>query len=206
MSRENGHKANGDGLVDLENELSDDEYNNRRRLKAINDARERVSEIALDVERALMMREVDRYRASWAIHAAVKMFIRETQWVLANHPEGEKHYYEKPIGEMTLPRDDAQLVEPIPSTTVDDGVVKFYGLYSILECPREIEVGWTEVEHSHVHGRETTTKQDTMTVPMNISMHAYDVLVNLLGESDLNLTWDGGRSLGSVTPDIGDDL
>jgi len=171
------------------------EYNQRRRIRAIHDARERVMQ---QRRRALDLRahnQVSERQYHDIIREAVESFVLEIEELLkryrddpaltmdanANSREASWYLEKAPLGTMTLPPGDRE--------------VGFNGLQAVLDAPNPIVCEWDETADapagfaSHPMG-ETETRRRKVQVSEDILVNAVRIGMEFLSEVGLDLKVD----------------
>lgn len=157
-----------------------EEYSQRRRLKRIHDARERVIEKRWDAVRGLHTGELTEYGAKSLIRYAVEDYIMEAERPLRSlskpdsNDEDDRDYWDGvQLGQQTAP---------------GLGIVdNFEGLQSILDAPDPLVYEYTTTEQTIDYRVEETTKTVTIQIDPEILMAAYRHVNDALGDYGLDI-------------------
>lgn len=186
-------------------EVSDRQYTKRRRHKAINDARERVSEVVLDIEERRLSGQMEEWEARRATRRAVEMFVNEILWLLQTHPEGQGYLSKEQLGVMQLPRpagaDQGWFTSDVSDLATDFPYIQFTGLQSLLHAPETISGTWETTTTSPISGTDHSQEQVEQFIPREISMRAFQICSEFLGKADFGIDFDDERPLVKVTPE-----
>jgi len=185
------------------------EYNQRRRIRAIHDARERVLE---QRRRALDLRahnQISKRQYHDILREATESFILEIEQLLRRYKNDpaltldsdidgrEPSWYlqEAPLGSMTLPSGDQKL--------------GFTGLQDVLDAPNPIVCEWEEKAdapagfETHPMG-DTETQHRKVQIPEDVLLNAARFAMEFLSQVGLDLEVDEDR--GDHGFDYGDAL
>jgi hypothetical protein len=179
--------------VDFEEVDDPAEYNQRRRIRAIHDARERVMQ---QRRRALDLRarnQVSKRQYHDIIRESVESFVLEIEELLKRYRDdpaltldaksrAASWYLERAsLGTMTLPPGGRE--------------IEFQGLQSILDAPNPIVCEWEEAREAplgfegHPLG-ETETQRQKVQVPEDVLMNAVRTGMEFLSQIGLDLRVD----------------
>jgi hypothetical protein len=168
------------------------EYNQRRRIRAIHDARERILE---QRRRALDLRahnQISKRQYHDILREATESFILEIEQLLKrykNNPaltldsgidDREPAWYleQAPLGAMTLPPGDRE--------------IEFAGLQAVLDAPNPIVCEWKEKKEppmgfsSHPKG-ETETQRRNVQISEDVLLNAVRIGMEFLSQVGLDL-------------------
>lgn len=175
-----------DGLADIDQgiDVSNKEYTERRRHKAINDARDQVRKSKLRIFEALAEGDIGRTRASLAARQTVEVLIHEIMPLLKEH--GEEYLEEREIGTMRLDIPSEATAGSFQSglehAKTEFPAVTFRGLQSIIEAP-DFVVGRYVIQHRDpIHGTRTTAQTVREPIPKSIINTAHNVTSEFLDE------------------------
>lgn len=175
-----GHRQSDLAVMDAQ------EYKQKRRLKRILDAHDKVEERREMAKLSLANGNIDKNGVNMAILGAVQEFIRECFNLLRAHAEetdGRDRYWqgdpEAPLGRVEMKRDE------------NDPII-FVGLKDILRAQDVYQESW-QVRKSRRHaGPELESESATHTVPERVSMRAFLLAKSFLAEErDMDLSFDG---------------
>lgn len=178
------------------------EYNQRRRLKAIGDARHQAREMYTAVEAGIS----DFDTPQVAVFAAVKAYALELEWLIAKH--GDEKYAHTELGEVVVPvPDELQAMADrhtqggrlVGSADVDAYRLEVVGLLSapsspgvaFIDLPQEVHHEWT----AHVDPRHEKpghkTFRNSAAIPVDVSYAAMRLCNRFLEESGLDAKIEG---------------
>lgn len=196
-------------IFDSSLEVPDRQYTKRRRHKSINDARDRVPETVLEVEKLLIENQIHPTQGHRALQRAIEVFSGELFWMLQQHPEGEEYLFQRDLGTMRLsPPTDIQgeviggeFVGEMPDTPTEFPHVQFRGLRSILTGGDKISGRFVIEKENHLSANEERTVVSDSYIPRHIIKEAFLACVEFLGKADFGIEFDEDRPLAKVTPD-----
>lgn len=165
-----------------------EEYSQRRRLKRIHDARERVIEKRWDAVRGLHSGELTEYGAKSLIRYAVEDYIMEAERPLKNlsdsHGDGtDKEDYWK---EIDLGTQTHEVLGDLES---------FHGLRSVLVAPDPLQYTYETEERGLDRRIQTTPKTVSTQIDPDILMQAYRTVNRALGEYGLDIDLKEGMDV-----------
>jgi len=169
------------------------EFKQKRRLKAILDAREKVEEKADTAEELYSKGEIAEVGRQMIVLRAVREYIRECWNLLIEHLETEhgnddrcKWLEERPLGAIDLPRDGKGL--PVE---YEGRRVEIVGLYQLLHCD-EIHIEEWRERREYPHGSdEWVRRTEEHAIPLSVSWQGYLTLNEFLShEHDLEVRFE----------------
>lgn len=180
------------------------EFNQRRRLRAINDARAQARDVYTTAEAGISEFEDE----AAAVFAAVKAYALELEWLMAKH--GDDVYRNADLGTIKIPvPEELEELAGHPSRgggSVGNGArligerdfepytLSVTGLIpaedtsgaAFLDLPREVSHTWTaQIDERHKRP-QARTFTDSTTVPVHISVNAMRICNSFLEESGLD--------------------
>lgn len=164
------------------------DYNQRRRIKDLQDVRRRVFEQyrhALDLQ---SRGQISDELAAKIIRQAVTEYALESEHVIQSHlPEDDdpdtwtteqqaahKTWQEKPLGSLTM----------------QTRTLTFTGVKSFIDAPRVLADSWQETTSHPVHGVQTTVERERYELPIEVSIETYRALNEFWRQFGLDLEMD----------------
>lgn len=159
------------------------EFNQRRRLKAIQDARERVYKQrahALDLE---AVGAISTQTKRQIIREAVTDLVLEVEQLIIGNTEenqdnpGNKYWTEAQIGAIPL---------------ADGSTYPLFGLHDFLSAPNPIVQTWTEEPDAppgfdvHPNRKEARERREETQIPEEVSMRAFRLVTKFLNDVGLD--------------------
>lgn len=167
-----------------------DSYKQKRRLRMILDARERVRDVFREVDTALLDGGFTEDVGNAAIRMEVVAYIHELEDLIKNSNHQETYWEEKPLGELELEHSEN---------------IQFRGLASIVNSPPRFVEQWVETtEHRH-RGNEQELRKRKHQIPRSVLERAYRACNEFCHESSLNLDLDEGRQSFGFETELEDD-
>jgi hypothetical protein len=169
------------------------EFKQKRRLKTILDAREKVEEKADTAEELYIKGEIAEVGRQMIVLRAVREYIRECWNLLIEHHEAEhgnddrcEWLEERPLGTIDLPRDGKGLPVEYKGRRVE-----IAGLYQLLHC-EEIHIEEWRERREYPHGSdEWITQTEEHAIPLSVSWQGYLTLNEFLShEHDLEVRFE----------------
>lgn len=160
------------------------EFKQKRRLKAILDARQKVKEKANKAEKYYIEGQISAVARQLVVLRAVREYIRECMNLLWEHAESahdpdERCYYleERTLGHIEFPNEGRRR--------------EINGLYQLLYCKEVYQESWEEVRE-YPHGSdEIITRTREHAVPLDVSWEGYLLLNRFLAEEhDLEIRFE----------------
>jgi len=168
------------------------EYKQKRRLKAILNAREKVEEKADTAEELYIKGEIAEVGRQMIVLRAVREYIRECYNLLIEHAQTEHDNNEPcywleecPLGTIDLPRDGKGFTEDVGHR------IEITGLNGLLRCD-EIYIEKWRVRREFPHGSdEWVTQTEEHAIPLSVSWEGYLALNQFLAhEHDLEVRFE----------------
>lgn len=192
----NGVGPDGDSgqILDPDLAVEDDEYVRRRRLKAINDARDRVAEVGLRARLEQMEGNIRSIHREAVYTEAVQSFLIQAEMVIRKIEGSEKLLKKEELGSWRL--------SP-PSTTSGCALLSInglehckydperrevtaVGLRSLYESSAVYTVHWKITEERHIGENRISNNSSMGVFPEHVSRQAFSRAVRLLDKAGIN--------------------
>jgi len=216
-----GEEIAGDGeqgILDAEVSVDDEEFNARRRIKAINDARDRVRRSyylskAREIEG--VMTQLERRQA---VRSTVRVYFSEVRPIIRhelNEESGDDEMGDagellvaEALGTVALqaPRgvDEAERVETNVRSdlAVRNGTsIQVRGVQALVELPSPIVATWQYSTTTPIKGRTGKQAQTQTELPCHMSLYAAECIDEFLAENGFGVVDDVDEH---SLPDFGD--
>lgn len=212
--------VNGDDLIQ-DAEVDVGEMIERERVSDIQKSKRKVRDDIETVELALSDGVISEKEGDLKVARAVGLHIRELKYPLINTDVGENFWQEEEIGSWRIPKPDAAMLawrhkvqnnigrvppenkrnyNQLPYDYTLKSEAEFQAReYQIEGLKEYLAVDWTTaVQHTaefHIRfeGTQSVTTTVEHTIPRHLSMEAYSLCNEFLGELGLGLDLDAGR-------------
>jgi hypothetical protein len=204
MSVDSQDDGVGGDVLDAAIDVDDDEYVRRRRLKAINDARERAAEMPAKTWPLVVEGRLGRETRELMIFSAVQAFIREVWPALEAVDNSTELLKDATLGEIELTPPGNRRVANADATTLvelDNNLASFEvadarqysairptGLEFVIDSPGRFRTTWRALKENHTRADETEVVRGEQTIPERISMAAFDLAIDGLRDTDLSIS------------------
>lgn len=180
-------------VLDPSLKVDHDEYVRRRRLKAINDAREAVTKYLPRSRVAQIEGRLTEQDRQLLLFDTVQSFIRTSRGVLRDLEEMEEIdgvMADMSMGQWRLsaPSNSASVVDVdgLKQCSVKGQTVTAHGLRAILESSSMYTVAWEVETQRHTRKNEVTTKVTRDTFPEDVATRAFDAAAEAMKAAGLN--------------------
>lgn len=206
-------------ILDAEMRVEDDEYVRRRRLKAINDAREHANKAQSLAWAAYLDGDISERERGVIVFSTAQRFLREVRKPI-EQVEGSRELIEsKPLGTWrpaspSAPEDSsdedgpasARLVgvaSPAPiKVDADAGELTPVGIRFMYRSQPTLDLEWEATFERHYRADDTRRLHTQEVVPEPIALAALDLAINLLDKTELNLQTHDDDTAGFSYRDI----
>lgn len=174
-----------------------EEYNQTQRLRAINQARQRVEDtIEQSMVRQLTVPEFTENDRQQVIRAAMFSYLTNIEWLMVEAQDIDR-LRKQHLGDVVLEvPDELQRViddsdrgypRPIGSPTLEDYTQGIHGIQEYLTAPEVFENEWSiSLEYRH-EGPDTKRVTKETHMPVHISLNAFRVANSFLKDSGIDV-------------------